>query len=165
MTLYRVYIGNNEYQVEISDNHVAVNGEREQGHLIPLNELGSYLLRRGVQARELQLRLQGPSTYEVLSGVRRVIARVMKDRGQLRGLIEPGIIGGLTAPMPGMVVNVKVNPGNFVDEGQVLVVLESMKMQMDLRAPASGRVAAIHVQPGDQVEKGKLLVKIDKETA
>ncbi len=163
MALYRVYIGNNEYKVEISDHHVAVNGEQEQGHLIPLNELGLYLLRMGSQARELQMHLQGPSTYEVLSGVRRVIARVMKDRGQLRGLVEPQQVGSLNAPMPGMVVNVLVNPGNLVDEGQVVIVLESMKMQMELRAPVSGRVSAIHVRPRDQVEKGKLLVKIEKE--
>ncbi len=161
MALYRVYIGNNEYKVEISDHHVAVNGEQEQGHLIPLNELGLYLLRMGSQARELQLRLQGPSTYEVLSGVRRVVARVMKDRGQLRGLVEPQQLGNLNAPMPGMVVDVRVKAGDHVEEGQVVVVLESMKMQMELRAPLSGRVAAIPVHPHDQVEKGKLLVRIE----
>jgi biotin carboxyl carrier protein len=163
MALYRVFIGNNEYKVEISDNHVAVNGKQEHGNLVPLNEMGLYMLRSGQQARELQVRPQGPSSYEVLAGVRRVVARVMKDRGQFRGVAEQKQVGGLAAPMPGMVVNLRVNPGNFVEEGQVLVVLESMKMQMDLRAPFSGRVSAIHVQPRDQVEKGKLLVKIEKE--
>jgi biotin carboxyl carrier protein len=163
MALYHVYIGNNEYKVEISAEGVAVNGKQEHGLLVPLNQIGSYLLRRDGQSRELQLRAQGPSTYEVLSGVRRVVARVMKDRGRFRGMSDKTQVGLLTAPMPGLVINVCVQPGNEVTEGQVMIVLESMKMQMELRAPLAGQVATIHVQAGDQVEKGKLLLKIDPE--
>ncbi len=65
------------------------------------------------------------------------------------------------APMPGLVLHVLVEPGQSVEEGQGLVVLEAMKMENELRAPRAGTVAAIHIGPGDAVGKNALLVEID----
>ena len=65
------------------------------------------------------------------------------------------------APMPGLVLQVLVEPGQVVEEGQGLVVLEAMKMENELRAPLSGSVAAIHVAPGDTVGKNVLLVELE----
>jgi biotin carboxyl carrier protein len=63
--------------------------------------------------------------------------------------------------MPGLVVDVLVAPGEMVQEGDVLLVQESMKMQMQLRASCAGRVAALRVCAGDQVEKGAVLAQVD----
>jgi len=65
------------------------------------------------------------------------------------------------APMPGLVLQVLVEPGQAVEKGQGLVVLEAMKMENELRAPLSGSVAAIHVAPGDTVGKNALLVELE----
>jgi pyruvate carboxylase subunit B len=67
----------------------------------------------------------------------------------------------LVAPMPGLVVRVTVAPGDEVQAGQGLVVMEAMKMENELRAPAAGRVARVHAAPGTAVEKGTVLVEID----
>jgi biotin carboxyl carrier protein len=67
----------------------------------------------------------------------------------------------LAAPMHGLVVDVPVHIGDTVEKGQTLVVLESMKMQMQLRSPRPGKVAKVTVQPGSQVEKGALLVQFE----
>jgi biotin carboxyl carrier protein len=69
--------------------------------------------------------------------------------------------GALLAPMPGIVISVAVKEGDTVERGQVLAVLESMKMQMQMRAPISGRVTRVAARPAAQVEKGALLVQID----
>ena len=53
MTLYRVTVGSHEYQIMVSDNALSVNGEQIQANLIPLNEVGAYLLRLGDRKREL----------------------------------------------------------------------------------------------------------------
>jgi 3-methylcrotonyl-CoA carboxylase alpha subunit len=66
--------------------------------------------------------------------------------------------------MPGLIVKVGVSDGDHVEQGQTLVVLESMKMQMQLRAASSGCVTQVIVQPGQQVEKNALLVRIDPES-
>jgi propionyl-CoA carboxylase alpha chain len=77
---------------------------------------------------------------------------------------EPGsglAAGALTAPMPGTVVRVDVTEGATVDEGQVLVVLEAMKMEHAVRAPAPGRVSTVDVEPGQQVDSGAVLVVVE----
>jgi biotin carboxyl carrier protein len=63
--------------------------------------------------------------------------------------------------MPGLVSAVMVKEGETVERGQVLAVLESMKMQMQMRAPISGRITRVAVKPAGQVEKGTLIVQID----
>ena len=62
--------------------------------------------------------------------------------------------------MPGMVVNVLVQTGDYVNQGQTLVVLESMKMQMQLRSTISGTVTLVSAKPGQQVTKDTLLVSV-----
>lgn len=64
------------------------------------------------------------------------------------------------APMPGLVVRLLAEPGQHVEAGQGLVVLEAMKMENELRAPSAGTVAALHVEPGAAVGKGALLVEL-----
>ncbi len=63
--------------------------------------------------------------------------------------------------MPGMVVNVAVQPGDEVVKGQKLLMLEAMKMQTIVAAETDGRVTDIHVNAGTQVETGDLLVTIE----
>ena len=67
----------------------------------------------------------------------------------------------ITAPMPGLVLRVLVSPGDAVEAGQGVAVLEAMKMENELTAPASGTVAAVHVVAGDAVAKNQLLVEVD----
>jgi 3-methylcrotonyl-CoA carboxylase alpha subunit len=74
---------------------------------------------------------------------------------------EDGSGGHLTAPMPGTVVAVHVKPGDAVDRGQALLVLEAMKMEHTMRAPRAGRIAAVHFSAGDRVDEGADLVDLE----
>ncbi len=67
----------------------------------------------------------------------------------------------LRAPMPGLIVRVHVKPGDAVQPGQGLVVMEAMKMENELRATAAGTVKAVTVAPGIAVEKGALLLEFE----
>ncbi len=69
--------------------------------------------------------------------------------------------GSALAPMPGGVVRVAVATGDAVEAGQVLVVLEAMKMEHAVHAPAAGTVTEVVVAEGDQVETGRLLVVVE----
>lgn len=70
--------------------------------------------------------------------------------------------GSLTAPMPGVIGRVDVGVGDVVAVGDVLLVLEAMKMEHNVVAPTPGRVAELRAQVGDQVEAGRVLVVIDE---
>lgn len=63
------------------------------------------------------------------------------------------------APMPGLVRKVEVQPGQHVNPGDSLLVLEAMKMENELRAPTEAVVKHVHVVPGDAVGKNALLIE------
>jgi len=71
--------------------------------------------------------------------------------------------GGLTAPMPGSVLATEVNAGDTVGKGQLLVILEAMKMEHRIVAPRDGIVEQLHVTVGDQVDNAQLLVTLADE--
>jgi len=65
------------------------------------------------------------------------------------------------APMPGLIVRVNVAPGDEVEAGQGVIVMEAMKMENELRATSSGKVKSVEVSAGTAVEKGALLVALE----
>ena len=67
----------------------------------------------------------------------------------------------VNAPMPGKVVAVKANAGDAVKKGQVIIVLEAMKMENDIVAPADGTVASIDTAVGNAVEAGEILATLN----
>lgn len=76
--------------------------------------------------------------------------------------VPAAVTGGtaVNAPMPGTILDVKVNVGDTVAEGQVLMILEAMKMENDIVAPVAGKIAAINVKKGDSVNSNDALASI-----
>jgi len=71
---------------------------------------------------------------------------------------DPG--GSLTAPMPGKIISVAVKAGDAVKSGDVLLVMEAMKMEHTIFAPRDGVVEELYFQPGDQVSDGAQLIAL-----
>jgi acyl-CoA carboxylase subunit alpha len=69
--------------------------------------------------------------------------------------------GSLVSPMPGSVLRVSASPGDEVTAGDVLVIIEAMKMEQEIVAPADGTVTDVRVTVGDQVESGAILAVLD----
>ncbi len=87
---------------------------------------------------------------------------------ELPRLPIPGLLdikGGLTAPMPGNVLATHIGVGDTVQAGQLLLVIEAMKMQHRITAPFDGSVTEVHVAAGDQVDNGALLVMLEEDGA
>jgi 3-methylcrotonyl-CoA carboxylase alpha subunit len=73
----------------------------------------------------------------------------------------PQAHGSLTAPMPATVLDVKVAAGDEVKAGDILLILEAMKMELPVRAPGDGRVKTVHCRPGDLVQPETSLIDLD----
>ena len=127
----------------------------------------SRLLRVGDAVHEVEVRqLPGRGRYLLsIAGFRYEVealderARVIRDL--TAAAAGPAGPAPLIAPMPGLVVRVNVEPGDVVQPGQGLVVMEAMKMENELRTQAGGTVKAVLVQPGAAVEKGAKLVELE----
>lgn len=161
MSLYYVSIGSKEFKVEISNDQSKIDGKSIQAALVELGERGLYILRHGELKRELHVQSQGNSQYAMNVNGHYALAKVEKSNGQSRLKANKSAAGDLKAPISGIVVTVNAKAGDTVAEGDVLVVLESMKMQMLMKAPVGGVITSVHVQPGTQLAKGDLLVKIE----
>lgn len=68
---------------------------------------------------------------------------------------------GVKAPLAGTVARIPVKPGQEVAEGEVLIVLEAMKMETEITAPAAGTVTGVPVAVGDAVTAGQVLVQLE----
>ncbi|MFH1524310.1 MAG: biotin/lipoyl-containing protein [Chloroflexota bacterium] len=160
MSIYYVTVGKNEYQIEINEHQYKINGELVQAALVALKERGKYLLNGVARKTEMYIESLGNSQYMINAARRHAIAKVERSNSRKGRKAKAVSSGDLTAPISGIVVSVHVAPGDAVETGQVLLVLESMKMQMEMRSACAGVVNSVNVQATTQVAKGELLIKI-----
>lgn len=71
------------------------------------------------------------------------------------------MVAEVSADIPGMILRVNVNPGDAVQPGDVLFVMEAMKMELEIPSPTNGTVSAIHVDVNDVVEPGQALATLE----
>ena len=84
-----------------------------------------------------------------------------KRRGGRAGASSMSNPGEITAPMPGKIIKISAPVGSIVKPGDVVIVMEAMKMEYTLKAQAAGKVSAIHSAAGDQVMLGAVLAKLE----
>ncbi len=68
-------------------------------------------------------------------------------------------INNIKAPMPGLIIDLKIKVGDAVNAGDPLLILEAMKMENVLKSPGAGTIKAIKIKKGDSVEKGQVLIE------
>ncbi|MDX9864801.1 MAG: biotin/lipoyl-containing protein [Anaerolineaceae bacterium] len=164
MSLYNIQISGRQYQVEIMGEQVKLNGRQINVGLMPSNLPGLFSFIQGKQKRDLFLHHQMNGTYAITTEGRQMVAEVeMENSTNTEKAADLSADEDkLRAPMPGVVLHVHAAEGERVNEGQLLVTLESMKMQMEFRAPFEGEVAQVAVQPGQKVEKAALMVVLKR---
>jgi propionyl-CoA carboxylase alpha chain len=87
----------------------------------------------------------------------------LREKDRFPEVAGPEQSGSLQAPMPGRVIEVTPGVGDEVEKGQVLVLMEAMKMEHGLRAPHAGKVVSVLSSPGEQVEGGQVLVVLEQK--
>lgn len=113
----------------------------------------------GGRRRRALVARRGERLVVALEGDGRSYELSLADAAGVRGEHATSA-GAITAPMPGKVVSVAVGEGDTVEAGQVVVVLEAMKMETGVKSPAAGTVKAVHVAAGDTVDAGAVLVDV-----
>jgi biotin carboxyl carrier protein len=111
---------------------------------------------------EIYLSQMKQGTLAVQVGRQSLEAKVENFQQRVQRGTVKSTDGDLCAPMPGVVIDVLVESGQEVERGDTLVLLESMKMQMQMRSPITGTVSRIAIKPGQEVEKDALLILISR---
>jgi 3-methylcrotonyl-CoA carboxylase alpha subunit len=146
-----VNYGGNSYRMEVGRSSFAVSGEFETDGSLSAVVDGRRLRAQVINTKE---------RLHVFTDGKRLIVRyndpldVETEHG--------GKEGGFLAPMPGRVIAQSVQPGERVEKGAALMVLEAMKMECTIHAPSAGSVASFHFNVGDQVNEGAVLLRFDR---
>ena len=164
---YEVTVEGETFLIEIEDEKVFVNGQAYTVDMQSIDDLNLYSLLVDNNSYEtfieeaedqFQVLLQTGEMYSVQVKGGRPRSTVVKEPFRI-----PGVETAVKAPMPGLVVDVLVTEGQQIVAGEVLVILESMKMENELRAQWDGTVQSIHVLPGDVAGQDQALVTVQWE--
>ena len=162
---YITSIDGQEFTVEILDEkHIRINDKILDVDFESVSGQPVYSLIIGGKSYEAYVS-PDDEKWEVLLHGRLYQAEVEDEREKrLRSASGGGLVEGgeyqLKSPMPGLVVAIQVEEGQQVTKGQVLLILESMKMQNELKAPRDGTVSRIKVKTGESVEQKQTLLSL-----
>jgi biotin carboxyl carrier protein len=158
-------VNDSEYLIEIIDErHISVNGKVLTVDFNSVSGQPVYSMLVDGKSYEGFV-YPGDEKWEVLLMGRQFPVMVEDEREKrLRAAAGSSVSETgeyhLKAPMPGMVVSILVEEGQDIEKGQVLLILESMKMQNELKSPRDGTVGRVRVKPGESVEQRQTLLSV-----
>lgn len=162
---YITTVEDQKFEIEIRrDGVVLINGEERLVDFKPMGQHAIFSMIINNESFEAFVEQREGKYYVLMRGILYEID--VTDERALR-LAQAGASGAdlsgdivIKAPMPGLIVDVPVQAGQVVKKGQTVVILESMKMENELKSPREGTVHRIEVAKGDSVEQNKVLVTI-----
>jgi biotin carboxyl carrier protein len=163
--MFSASLKNKTFEIDSTDDGFLVNGKVVQWDLVKVTEgyfhivygTKSYtaeLLKADYATKSFQFRING-NNYSV----------AVKDRFDLL-LEKMGMnnnaaskLNNIKAPMPGLIIDLKVKQGDSVKTGDALIILEAMKMENIIKSPGDGTVRTMRVKKGESVEKNQVLIE------
>lgn len=162
---YLVKYQDQEFTIDVNqDGQIELDGQVVNVDFVGVGESGLFSLLVNGESFEAMVEERG-GLWNVLMRGHLYEIDVVDERTQLlrarAGAIVPesGEIS-IKAPMPGLVVAIPVEIGQEIEAGQNVIILESMKMENELKAPRAGRIERINVKPRESVEQNQVLVVI-----
>lgn len=166
---YQVQVNEQDYQVEVAQNGAAISvdgqeldldlkGNAKQGfHLLRNHKSHEiHVIEADYESKEFLIEVDGEA-YPVKVSDRFDI--LLKDLGMEH--LTNVAVNDLKAPMPGLVLDIKVEPGQSIKKGQALLVLEAMKMENVLKAESDTIIKSIECTQGQAVEKNEVLIEFE----
>lgn len=162
---YVTTIDNKEFEIEVVDErHIRIGDRLLEVDFESVSGQPVFSLILDGKSYESFV-YQGEEDWDVLLRGRQYQAKVVDEREKrLKEAAGGGVVEGgefhLKAPMPGLVVAVLIEEGQEVKKGQVMLILESMKMQNELKAPRDGVMGRVRVKAGESVEQRQTLLSV-----
>jgi biotin carboxyl carrier protein len=162
---YIATIHDQDFLVEIiDDTHVSVNGKNYAIDFQTIGDHEFYSLLVDGNSYEAFIYPEDEGWQVLLQGNMYPVRVEDEREKQLRLASHNELLPHgefyLKAPMPGLIVSLPVHIGQEVEKGEVLAILESMKMQNELRSPRAGVVSRLRIKTGDSVEQKQTLLSV-----
>jgi biotin carboxyl carrier protein len=162
---YLTSIGEKTFKIDINrENELVLDDVPQELDLRPIDDAGLYSMLIANKSYEALVE-EADGEYRVL--INGVLYNVQVSDERAKRLAEAAGAFASTSgemqmksPMPGLIVAVPIAEGDVVKKGQVVLILESMKMENELTAARDGTISAIKVQPRQAVEQGQVLLTI-----
>lgn len=161
--MYQIEINEGRvYDIGLNKNGCTINDNAKSASVHKIRE-GIYQILLNHQVYVCRVSRQDSKQFSIAVGTRDYQVQVRDSYDQLLERLgldfgESDAPDDIIAPMPGRVLDVAVKPGETVEKGQSILVLEAMKMENVIKANGNGIVSTITVKPGDALEKGQILV-------
>ena len=166
-TRHRFQVDGTDYAVSVDDSPERTTVQIGDGDAITVDATTSGIpglisIVRDGKPQQAYVARDGRSLRVIVDG-RVFILGPVGGAGKLRGssgsLADPP--GTITAPLAGVVIEVRVKDGDVLEARQVVAVVEAMKMQNEVQAPMAGTVTRVAAVAGSRIEKGELIVAYD----
>jgi biotin carboxyl carrier protein len=162
---YFARVGESEYEIEIDQGQVLLNGEPVEVDLTQVGNPELYSILFGGRSYDMLVQSER-SNYTITFGGEQFVVQIEDERSRKlnQGRRAPALPQGelaIRAPISGLIVKVLVEPGDSVADGQPLVILEAMKMENEIRSLRTGVVKSVAVSAGERVEQNAALLVLE----
>src|SRR6478609_3739227 len=163
--MFQTKVNGKNFEVIKNEESILINGEPFKWDFVKLSEDNFHILHKNKSYRvEVVKADRATKTFQFKIN-NKIQTVEVKDKFDLL-LEKMGMANGasakinnIKAPMPGLVIDLKVKAGDIVKAGDPLLILEAMKMENILKSPGDGTIKAVKTKKGDSVEKGQVLIE------
>jgi biotin carboxyl carrier protein len=163
--MQKAIVNDKSFEITSNDDGLVINGEPLKWDVVKINDGYFHILYQNKSYRAELVKTDAATKTFVYKINGRNYTVELKDKFDLllekMGMANAGIskINNIKAPMPGLIIDLKIKAGDIVKQGDPLLILEAMKMENILKAPGEGTVKTVKVKKGDSVEKGQVMIE------
>ncbi len=163
--MYNARVNNHVFEIGISDNGFSVNGQTVTWDIIRIGEGSFHILYNNQSYRAEVVKIDVASKCFTIKINGRHYPVALQDKFDVllekMGMNTNAVakVNDVRAPMPGLIIDLKVKDGDRVKAGDPLLILEAMKMENIIKSPGDTTVKSVKVKMGDSVEKNQVLIE------
>lgn len=163
--MYKATVNDTTHEIEASPEGWIVDNQLIDWDIVRISDLHYHIIYKNKSYNAEVVKADRSTKTFVFKINGKLCTVALKDRFEL--MLEKmgmnssasGKINSIKAPMPGLVIDLKVKVGDEVNAGDPLLILEAMKMENILKSPGEGKVKTVKVEKGQSVEKGQILIE------
>ena len=163
--MFKASVNDTHFEIRQEDGQLMINGELLNWDVSQIRDGYFHILHNNQSYRAEVVKIDNKAKTFTWKINGRLYTVRLQDRFDLllekMGMknIASGKVNTIKAPMPGLIIDLKVKEGDSVQQGDPLLILEAMKMENILKSPGDGIVKSVKVKKGDSVEKNHVLIE------